>query len=658
MTKAPSISINKMSAFFSLIGLDRLLSKPQSKNSNWKGHIDGLRAISILAVLFYHSGALNVSGGFVGVDVFFVISGFLISRIIYGDLQTHGKFRVVDFYERRARRILPTFVFVTAAVLIVGYLIFLPDEFADLGHSAEYASAFAANIYFYHVTGYFGGLAISLPLLHYWSLGVEEQFYIVFPVAAFIICRISPRLLAFFVLGVLGASLVLSEFYLRNDPSAAFYLAGPRAWELMVGSALALPNFPLPSRRVYCEIVAATGLALIAFAAFTYTYSTKFPGLTATVPVIGAALILLACERSATYVGAILSVTPLRYIGLWSYSIYMAHWPIIVFANTLWPRGFVGLGTLTAVTSVLVGCLLYLFVETPFRAPRHILRRTQLYSASLASLIIICSFGAIIFWMQGFPERLPNEVQRILAYDKYNPHDLYRQDTCFLGQQSKWQDLKPICLAEGHPSAFLWGDSHAAHLYAALKDQFPNVVFLQANMSACAPIVGLELSYVPKCGEFNDAALRWVKANRPDSVILSAEWPRETEPFSKLDGMLHELRDLEIPVTIIGETPFYLNSVPKILARRMLRGDYDTKAGNEGVGAPFWGDYYMKDRYSGMEGVKYISSRATFCVDQDCPLATESGIPINWDRDHFTREGAVVVVQHMFRDGLYKKNSH
>jgi peptidoglycan/LPS O-acetylase OafA/YrhL len=238
MTRALSLLINKMSR------LDLILL-PQTHNGSWKPHIDGLRAISVLAVVFYHSGAFNVSGGFIGVDVFFVISGFLISRIVYGDLQRYGKFRVIDFYERRARRILPTFIFVTAATLICGYLIFLPDDFADLGHSAEYASAFAANIYFYHVTGYFGGLAISLPLLHYWSLGVEEQFYIVFPVTVLIINKAAPRLVATFILLILGVSLALAEFYLKTDPNAAFFLTGPRAWELLVGSALALPNFPL-----------------------------------------------------------------------------------------------------------------------------------------------------------------------------------------------------------------------------------------------------------------------------------------------------------------------------------------------------------------------------------------------------------------------------
>ena len=239
-------------------------------------------------------------------------------------------FRITRFYERRVRRILPAFVIVTAGTIIAGFFLFLPGDFAALGQSVVYSSAFAANIYFYLTSGYFDGAAITKPLLHYWSLGVEEQFYIVFPLMVLAVTKLAPRFLALAVLLIAAFSFASAQYYVANAPTAAFYLAPQRAWELMAGSLLALPGFPLLKRRWSCEVLAALGLALVLVAAAAYDSETPFPGMTAAVPVLGAASIIWACEGKATLVGAVLSVRPLRYVGLWSYSIYMIHWPLIV----------------------------------------------------------------------------------------------------------------------------------------------------------------------------------------------------------------------------------------------------------------------------------------------------------------------------------------
>ncbi len=631
---------------------------PKGNKGHWSKHIDGLRAIAVLSVLFYHANVFNVPGGFVGVDVFFVISGFLISRIIYDEIKSHGKLRVVDFYERRARRILPVFVVVTGAVIVAGYFLLLPNEFADLGRSATYASVFAANVFFYHETAYFGGFAITMPLLHYWSLGVEEQFYIVFPLIAFAIGRVAPKLLGVVVLSILGASLALAEHYIGIDPKTAFYLAPPRAWELMVGSVLALPSFPHLTRRALREMISLVGLAFIIFAVFKFDATTRFPGISASIPVFGSALILWACERGSTFVGALLSVRPLRSVGLWSYSIYMIHWPIVAFARVLLPQGFHGIGFVIVVISIGLGCASYVLVEMPFRKPRQILGRFVLFAASFASLSLLFMTGILVFWNQGFPDRLPSSVQKVLKYDNLDVTSLYRVGKCFIGTDGGWQDLDTGCLFDSRrPSVLLWGDSHAAHLYAALRDLFPDVVILQATLAACAPIVGLVRVDIPHCAKFNDEVLRWAQAKKPDAVILSAEWPRDSDLYSKLDDQLMLLRLANIPVTIVGETPFYIDPVPKILARRMLKEDYGTRAEDDGIGAPYWGDYYMKARYTNLPGVRYISSRDNFCVDRECPLMTEAGVPIYSDRDHFTQEGAMLVVSRMFRDGIFMKGA-
>jgi SGNH domain (fused to AT3 domains) len=366
---------------------------------------------------------------------------------------------------------------------------------------------------------------------------------------------------------------------------------------------------------------------------------------------------LWACAGGPTLVGSLLSLRPLRAVGLWSYSIYMIHWPLVVFARVVWPRGFAGLAGGIVVASLALGRASYFLVEMPFRRPRQLLSRPGLFEASAASLMILAALGAAIAWRGGFPNRFPAPVLRILAFEHYKAAALYRQRTCYLVRPQSWQDLQPECLAAARPSALLWGDSHAAHFYEALQRRFPGIAILQANMAACSPIVGQERFNIPHCKSFNDMVLRWALANRPDTVIFSALWVRDPNSLPQLDTTLRALRAGGLPAIIVGETPRYLNPVPEILARRMLRGDDDTRAEDDGIGAQFWGDRAMKDRYSGIDGVRYISSRDSFCIDRECPLVTETGIPVYWDRSHFTREGADLVVKHMFAEGLMMKSS-
>ena len=639
-----------------------LLWAPSGKNSNWRPHIDGLRAISVLAVLFYHANVLNISGGFVGVDVFFVISGFLISRIIYDDIAAHGRFRITRFYERRVRRILPAFVIVTAGTIIAGFFLFLPGDFAALGQSVVYSSAFAANIYFYLTSGYFDGAAITKPLLHYWSLGVEEQFYIVFPLMVLAVTKLAPRFLALAVLLTAAFSFASAQYYVANAPTAAFYLAPQRAWELMAGSLLALPGFPLLKRRWSCEVLAALGLALVLVAAAVYDSETPFPGMTAAVPVLGAASIIWACEGKATLVGAVLSVRPLRYVGLWSYSIYMIHWPLIVFARVAWPNQDAHLEGSIVFAAIVLGGISYFCVETPFRRPGSPPSKGMVFAISLASLMILSITGQSISLSRGFPQHLPKRVQGILAYEDPDSTNMYmaayRSGNCFLSPYSEWKHLGADCLPKGHPSVLLWGDSHAAQFYAALRTRFPDVVILQATLSSCAPILEYKIIVAPHCTSFNESAFRWALSNRPDAVILSALWPLDPDSLSKLDATVTGLRAAHLPVIVVGETPRYPGRVPDILARRLLRGDHDTRAGNDAImGSSYNGDIHMKGRYSGLQGARYLSYVDKVCDEPSCPLVTSSGAPIYFDADHLTTEGAQWVVGRLFAQGLLM-NTH
>lgn len=624
---------------------------------HWRGYIDGLRAVAVLAVLLYHVGLAWLPGGFVGVDVFFVISGFLISRVIYDDIAASGRFHIGSFYERRIRRIVPAFVAVTAATLAAGYFLFLPDEFARLGKSVIYAAAFSANIFFYLTSNYFGPAADAEPLLHYWSLGVEEQFYVVFPLVVLACSRFAPRLLAPIIFAVAAGSLALAQFYVRTAPAAAFYLAPERAWELMAGSMLALPQFPFPRRRLLRETAAAVGLGLILFAVLAYDTTTPFPGLTATLPVGGCALILWGCDRGATLTGHLLSLRPLRWIGLWSYSIYMIHWPLIVFGRQLWPdAGAPLIGAIIAV-SVALGAISYWLIETPFRKPREVFPRPRTLAFAAGTAIAgLAGVALFVYASDGFAARLPSKVRTILAFEDFDRVAAsWRADHCLVGDGLSWDDLdKAFCLRRGHPSALLWGDSHAAHLYAPLSKRFAKhgIALSQANATGCAPIIGYSIAAHPGCQAFNDNTLAWIKHNRPDVIVLSALWPMDPRSMEKAYGTIDRLVALGAQVVIVGATPRYAESVPHILARRLLDGDASTVA-EWHVGGET--DASFGKRFAGNQHVLYISPRATLCTNSKCPLAGDDGLPLLWDKDHFTEEGAEFAVHRMFDNAAVER---
>jgi hypothetical protein len=491
-------------------------------------------------------------------------------------------------------------------------------------------------------------------LLHYWSLGVEEQFYIAFPMVVFACSRLAPRFLAISVAGIAIASLALAEYSVRIDPAAAFYLLPQRAWELMVGSMLALPQLVFPKRRDFREIIAATGLGLIVASILLYGPQTPFPGLTAAAPVAGAAAILLGCESGPTLIGAVLSLKPLRLIGLWSYSIYMVHWPLIVYSRLLWPHAGTALITMLVAVSVALGALSYLAVETPFRSQRgRFRRRRDLYSAAIVSLATLACVASFIYASNGFEARLPRKVREILAYKNYATiaGPLWRTNQCFLGNSATWRDLDKVsCLHPKHPSALFWGDSHAANLYAPLSNLFRrhDIELSQANAAGCAPILDFEIPAHPNCRAFNDGAFDWIKVNRPDQVVVSALWPLDQEDVEKIYRTIDELTSLGIFVIFIGETPVYAEPVPSILATRLLHFDNNKFDEGNDNGRDQNSDFIFAKLYADSSRVIYISPKQTFCENSGCPLAGDNGLPLQLDEDHFTKAGAELAVSRMF----------
>lgn len=293
----------------------------------YRADIDGLRAVAVLSVVSFHL-KFGAPGGFVGVDVFFVLSGFLISRIIYSEV-LNGSFSIFRFYERRARRILPALFTVMVGSSIAAMVVFYPSELVTYSKSAIASALFYANVYFFSVDDYFGPTADTIPLLHLWSLGIEEQFYIVFPLLVLLFRLWSWRAVNMIVICLCAASLLASQLMVGTDPAAAFYLLPYRGFELLIGCIIALPKFEQqPRSRALRETAAAIGLACLIGAVVTFGPETEFPGVAALLPCFGTAMIIWTGGTARTSVSTVLSIRPLVYIGKISFSLYLVHWPV------------------------------------------------------------------------------------------------------------------------------------------------------------------------------------------------------------------------------------------------------------------------------------------------------------------------------------------
>ncbi|WML90713.1 acyltransferase [Thiothrix lacustris] len=370
----------------------------------YRKEIDGLRALAVIPVILFHAGFAAVSGGFVGVDVFFVISGYLITSIILEELAA-GRFTVAGFYERRARRILPALFFVLLACLPLAWWLLLPAEMVDFGKSMAAVAVFASNILFWLQTDYFAATAEQIPLLHTWSLAVEEQYYLVFPLFMLLAWGLGKRWLVGLISLVALLSLGWSEWLWRGSVEANFYLIPSRAWELMLGALAAfyLQNKASP-QGMLAQVGSLGGLALLGYAVFFFHDGIPFPSLYALVPTVGA-LLLIVAATPATWVGKLLASPPLVGIGLISYSAYLWHQPLFVFARmqALDEPSTAFMAGLSVLTLVLAW-FSWRFVEKPFR-DRSRFTRTQIFSGAVIGSLLFIALGAALVLTDGLASR-------------------------------------------------------------------------------------------------------------------------------------------------------------------------------------------------------------------------------------------------------------
>lgn len=597
-------------------------------NVTYRPDIDGLRAVSVLAVVAFHLNGF-VAGGYVGVDVFFVISGFLIGGIVFSEIDS-GAFSFADFYKRRARRLAPALVLTLLASYAAAVALMAPSETIAFAKSALAALFSVANIFFYATSGYFGPRALDLPLLHLWSLGIEEQFYIVFPLIAVVLSNYLPRAVVP-VLVVLGVtSLLWSQWGLSRHPEASFYLLQSRAFELTIGVLLARQSrkLELPA----AQLLSAIGVVLLISAMFLYSDRTRFPGWAALVPCLGTALIIWS-GQAGTVLSRILAVPPLVYVGKISYPLYLIHWPLIVFGKIVFPEASeLSFASFVVAGSFVAAAAVYHLVERPIRSGAFTLAKASIL-ATLASVSMVGSAAALL--ASGFEGRPWLRTAEVTHFVPQDLKQLFLQGSCFLDpDQSPASFALQTCLPGRRPEVILWGDSHAAHHFDGLKRELDAAGYSLGmfGASACPPIVGRAVDGRPFCKDINDYVLALIKSRKPDLVVLSALWkPFVMDGLEKTLGMLVQN---DISVVVLGNTPIFEESVPIYLSRP-VRGRIkvsDRSAAEVAMRA------MLETRK--IKNVRYISLQQVACPSGRCALVDKSGHPYYFDEGHLTQEGS------------------
>jgi peptidoglycan/LPS O-acetylase OafA/YrhL len=496
----------------------------------YRPDIDGLRAIAVVAVVLFHAHFGPFTGGFVGVDVFFVISGYLIVGMIVGDLRS-GHFSIAAFYERRLRRLFPALFVVMAACAIAGYLLFLPEEFRKFGQSLVATSAFVSNYLFWSEAGYFDSPPELKPLLHTWSLAVEEQFYLIFPALLMIVTRYVKRSLTGVLIVIAGLSFATATASLVKHPDSAFYLPHTRVWEFLIGALLVVVHIPVAQTRSARELLACTGLALIVVSTVAYSSMTLFPGPAAALPCLGAAMVIHAGRGGGSSVHSMLTARPIVHVGLISYSLYLWHWPILVFARAWLVRPLTILeATGLIAISFLLAHLSWRFVESPFRIKRQRYSRNQVFAFGASATALMLAAGVAIDVRGGLPSRVPPDVA-VAAAGAFDADLSFRRRCSNFSPEQVSEDI--LCKigsnAAAGPTFILWGDSHAFAMASMISDvaRDDGRAGLVAGSGGCAPLLGVSrtTSRSFPCEAFNDRVVDLIRRDAAiATVILVSRW--------------------------------------------------------------------------------------------------------------------------------------
>jgi peptidoglycan/LPS O-acetylase OafA/YrhL len=505
----------------------------------YRPDIDGLRALAVALVVLFHSGVSVLPGGFIGVDVFFVISGFLITTIIYEEIRDTG-FSYPDFYRRRIRRLMPALFAVILVSAIGGYLLLFPAELVAFAKSLIATVLSVSNVFFWREHGgYFANNAVEVPLLHTWSLAVEEQYYLVWPVIILICYRVAKSNgVAVGTLIVFVSSLALSESIARTSFSASYYLLPTRMFELAAGSFLSViwDRVGVLSRYVKTPL-GVSGLCLIGASACLLNEQSNFPGLNALYPTAGAMLLILSGRGEPTLVTRALSCKLPVFLGLISYSVYLWHWPLVVVTKLMGIPTSAGTTAALITGSFVLGWLSWRYIERPFRNSRP-----GEFKKTFLALYVIPAVGvfivAVVFIaFRGFPERFSARVLAMTSAIEQKPAVL--RAGCHSAVRDFQSRPSAICrfgaVNGSKGTALMLGDSHANHFVGFVGEiaKDAGVVATDYTMDTCMPVFGLRFGstdyYADACERRNELARQYLSSRRFAFVILSANWPGGTD---------------------------------------------------------------------------------------------------------------------------------
>jgi peptidoglycan/LPS O-acetylase OafA/YrhL len=626
----------------------------------YRAEIDGLRAVAVVPVILFHAGLSVARGGFVGVDVFFVISGYLITSIIV-DQHHRGTFSLFEFYARRARRILPALFFVILCTIPFAWLWMVPGQLRASSQSVAAVSVFASNFLFWFHSGYFDRLAAERPLLHTWSLGVEEQFYLLFPVTLLLFWRLGTRWLVSLIVTVSIASLILAEYWQPLDASAAFYLLPTRAWELSVGVLCALSQF----KRVHLksEALAALGLVLIAISVVLYDQTVPFPSLYTLLPVGGAAFVILFAEGD-TRTARLLSAKPLVGIGLISYSAYLWHHPLFALARI---HSFEPPGTYTmlglAGLSLLLAYVSWRFVEQPIRLFRGGSPSRVLVVAAGASALFFCA-GTWGHLTDGFRSvKTTPEQRNLLDMARYSP----KRVECHTEGRNYRRPADACEYFEGTVRWAVLGDSHAVELAYAVAERgrSAGVKVKHLSFSGCGPVFDHTLADV-NCRNWTHEAVAYLAGDPTiHTVIVNYRlqvylWGDQIGVFPQLPNTVEEsernaywrdlvrilrlLSEANKKVVLVLQAPELRRHVEEIIMDPGSRGD------RVGVTRRWWDERkaFVDSHLSELPpSVLVVDPTDLFC-DSDACYAVRNQQTLYYDGDHLSTIGASIVARRLF----------
>ena len=618
-----------------------------------RSDIDGLRAIAVIAVIVHHAFPAAMPGGFAGVDVFFVISGFLITSILLRDLES-GAFSFATFYERRVRRLMPNLTLMLVFCTIAAWILLLPADFANYSKSLFSTTIFSSNIFFWRDSWYFAAPAQMKPLLHTWSLAIEEQYYLIFPSVLWALHRFAPKRIAISIVAAFAASLGLSAWAATNSQAAGFFLLPPRAWELLLGSLLVVGLVPQPASRRVRGALAAAGLVAILAGMFVLDTSTPFPGTAALIPCIGTALVIYAGESSSDIaICRLLSWRPLVVVGLMSYSLYLWHWPLLAFARYYYLSALTSQGTLLVMAlSVLIAYLVWRFVEQPVRTKAVMPQRRRLaivFAATSAALLVFAADGN---HTDGFGQRF--ERVPIIDYDSLVA-EVGRDWTagCFLpaSRTAAWNEgactFVPRAAHDSGSSRrlFLIGDSFAAEFSSWVRENFPGTV-VELTSAACPPLFDFVHDVRPRwCSAINSMRENALRDGHFTDVFLAAWWGQtvNTSTMAALERTVHQVLDAGVAhVVVLGVAPHFADSPVDILNRERAFGrpGGDTMT----VTTKYPEIRAALDRLSRLRGVIVVNADERLCRAGSCSFMREGKLLYTDAAAHLTREGVDVVM--------------